>query len=129
LAYALKNNIPFATVQNKSGNFIVPSLDSVKAAADLPSYPPDLRFDLVNTAAPQGYPICGTTWLIVYQDLSKTMKSQDRAKALVDYLWWAIHDGQADAPALFYGQSPAGLLAQDEAAVKSINWGAQPLLP
>ena len=129
LSYALANKIPFATVKNKSGNYIVPSLDSVTEAVNLPSYPPDLRFDLVNTAAPQGYPICGATWLIVYQDLSKTMKTQDRAMALVDFLWWAIHDGQAESPALYYGQIPAGLLAQDEAAVKSINWGGQPLLP
>jgi phosphate transport system substrate-binding protein len=129
LAYALKNNIPFATLQNKSGNFVVPSLDAVKAAADLPSYPGDLRFNLTNTDSPQGYPITGTTWVIIYKDLSKVLKSQDRANALVDFLWWAIHDGQADASPLFYGSIPASLLAQDEAAVKSINWAGTPLLP
>ena len=129
LAYALKNNIPFATLQNKAGNFIVPSLDSVKAAADLASYPGDLRFDLANTDSPQGYPITGTTWIIVYKDLSKVLKSQDRANALVDFIWWAIHDGQADAAPLFYGSIPDSLLAQDEAAVKSLNWGGTPLLP
>ena len=129
LAYALKNNIPFATVTNKSGNDIVPSLDSVKAAADLPTYPADLRFNLVNTDSAQGYPITGTTWVIVYKDLSKVLKSQDRAAALVDFLWWAIHDGQADTAPLFYGAIPATLLAQDEAAVKSLNWGGAPILP
>ncbi len=129
LAYALKNNIPFATLQNKSGNFIVPSLDSVKAAADLASYPGDLRFNLANTDSPQGYPITGTTWIITYKDLSKVLKSQDRANALVDYVWWAIHEGQSDAAPLFYGSIPASLLAQDEAAVKSINWGGTALLP
>ena len=129
LAYALKNSIPFATLQNKSGTFIVPSLDSVKAAADLPSYPGDLRFNLANTGSAQGYPITGTTWIIVYKDLSRVLKSQDRALALVDFLWWAIHDGQADAAPLFYGSIPASLLAQDEAAIKSLNWGGTPLLP
>jgi phosphate transport system substrate-binding protein len=129
LTYALKNQIPFADVQNKAGNFITPSLDSVTAAADLPSYPADLRFDLANTDSANGYPITGSSWLIVYKDLSKVMKGQDRAMALVDFLWWAIHDGQADSAPLFYGSIPAGLLAQDEAAVKSINWAGQPLLP
>jgi len=129
LAYALKNNIPFATLQNKSGNFVVPSLDSVKAGADLPSYPGDLRFDLTNTDAAQGYPITGTTWVIVYKDLSKVLKSQVRANALVDFLWWAIHEGQDDTAPLFYGSVPASLLAQDEAAVKSLNWAGTPLLP
>jgi phosphate transport system substrate-binding protein len=129
LTYALANKIPFADVQNKAGTFITPSLDSVKAAADVPSYPADLRFNLANTDSATGYPITGTTWLIVYTDLSKVMKSQDRANALVDFLWWAIHDGQADTAALFYGSIPARLLAQDEAAVKSLNWAGQPLLP
>ena len=129
LAYALENHIPFADVQNKSGNWITPSLASLTAAADLPSYPADLRFNLANTAAPQGYPISGTTWIIVYQDLSKVMKSEDRAKSLVDFLWWAIHEGQGLAAPLDYGSIPASLLAQDEAAVKSINWAGTPLLP
>jgi phosphate transport system substrate-binding protein len=129
LAYALKNNIPFATLQNKAGNFVVPSLDSVKAAADLPSYPADLRFNLTNTDAAQGYPITGTTWVIVYKDLSKVLKSQDRATALVDFLWWAIHEGQDDTAPLFYGSVPASLLAQDEAADKTLNWAGTALLP
>ena len=129
LAYALANKIPFADVQNKAGTFITPSLDSVKAAADLTSYPADLRFNLANTDAAAGYPITGTTWLIVCKDLSKVLKTQDRANALVDFLWWAIHDGQADAAPLYYGSIPSALLTQDEAAIKSINWAGQPLLP
>jgi phosphate transport system substrate-binding protein len=129
LAYALQNHIPFADVKNKSGNFVTPSLASLTAAADLPSYPADLRFNLADTDAAQGYPISGTTWIIVYKDLSKVLKSQDRANALVDFLWWAIHDGQADAAPLDYGSIPASLLAQDEAAVRSLNWAGTPLLP
>jgi phosphate transport system substrate-binding protein len=129
LAYALQNHIPFADVQNKSGNWITPSLDSLTAAANLPTYPADLRFNLANTDAAQGYPISGTTWVIVYKDLSKVLKSKDRANALVDFLWWAIHDGQKDAAPLDYGSIPASLLAQDEAAVRSLNWAGAPLLP
>jgi phosphate transport system substrate-binding protein len=129
LAYALQNHIPFADVKNQSGNYITPSLESLTAAADLPTYPADLRFNLANSPAPQGYPIAGTTWVIVYKDLSKVLSSQDRANALVDFLWWAIHDGQADAAPLDYGSIPASLLAQDEAAVKSLNWAGTPLLP
>jgi phosphate transport system substrate-binding protein len=129
LTYALANKIPFADVKNSSGAFITPSLDSVKAAANLTTYPADLRFNLANSPVADGYPITGSTWLIVYKDLSKVMKSQDRAKALVDFLWWGIHEGQNDSAALYYGSIPAGLLAQDEAAVKSITWAGQPLLP
>lgn len=129
IAYAVENSIPFADVQNSSGNYITPSLASIAQAANLPSYPSDLRFNLANTASPQGYPIAGTTWIIVYQDLSKVLKSQDRANALVDFIWWAIHDGQADAAPLVYGSLPPNLVAQDEAAVRSITWAGTALLP
>ncbi len=129
IAYAIQNQIAYADVQNKSGTFIRPTLDAVAAAANLPSYPADLRFDIVNTDAPTGYPIAGTTWIIVYKDLSKVLKSQDQANALVDFIWWAIHDGQTLAAPLNYGSIPANLLAQNEAAVKSINWGGAALLP
>ena len=60
----------------------------------------------MNTDSPTGYPIAGTTWLIVYKDLSKVLKSQDRANALVDFLWWAIHDGQADVGAALLRDDP-----------------------
>ena len=99
------------------------------AAANLASFPPDLRFNLVNTDAADGYPIAGATWIIVYKDLSKVLKTQARANELVDFIWWVIHDGQADSAALDYGALPANLLAQDEAALKSINWAGAPLLP
>jgi phosphate transport system substrate-binding protein len=129
LQYALSNKIPFADVQNSSGAWITPSLDSVTAAASLTSYPADLRFNLANSPVATGYPISGSTWLLVYQDLSKVMKSKDRASALVDYLWWAIHAGQAENATLQYASIPANLLPQDEAAVKSITWAGTPLLP
>jgi phosphate transport system substrate-binding protein len=129
LAYAIENHIPFADVQNKSGNYITPTLASLSEAATLSSYPADLRFDLVDTASAQGYSITGSVWIIVYKDLSRVLKSQDRANALVDFLWWAIHEGQADAAPLNYGSIPPALLAQDEAALRSINWAGTPLLP
>ena len=129
VAYAIQNQIQFADVQNSSGNYITATLPAVAAAANLASFPPDLRFNLVNTGAAQGYPIAGATWLIVYKDLSKVLKTQDRANSLVDFIWWVIHDGQADSAPLDYGALPANLLAQDEAAVKSINWAGTPLLP
>jgi len=129
VAYAIQNQIPFADVQNKSGSFITATLPAVAAAANLASFPPDLRFNLVNTDAADGYPIAGATWIIVYKDLSKVLKTQARANELVDFIWWVIHDGQADSAPLDYGALPANLLAQDEAALKSINWAGAPLLP
>jgi phosphate transport system substrate-binding protein len=129
LAYALENKVAFADVVNKSGNLIRPSLESISAAANLPSYPADLRFNLANTDAAQGYPITGTTWVIVYKDLARVLSSRARAEALADFLWWAIHEGQGAAAPLNYGSIPPNLLAQDEAAVKSLNWAGDPLLP
>ena len=131
LAYALANQIPFADVKNSSGTFITPvARRRSRPRPTCRRTRPTCASTWPTPPSAQGYPITGSTWLIVYKDLSKVMKSQDRANALVDFLWWAIHDGQNDnAAPLFYGSIPAGLLAQDEAAVKSLNWAGQPLLP
>ena len=117
------------TCRTRAGNFITPSLDSVKAAANLPSYPADLRFNLVNTDAAQGYPIAGTTWLIVVQGpVEGDQEPGPRQGAGRLPLVGDPRRPGRRAP-LFYGSIPANLLAQDEAAVKSINWAGTPLLP
>jgi phosphate transport system substrate-binding protein len=63
LAYAIQNKMPYAKVQNKAGNFIVPNIASVTAAADI-DIPADSKVSLTNTEAAQGYPIAGFSWIV-----------------------------------------------------------------
>ena len=65
-AYALANNFTFASVKNKSGDFIAPTLDSTSAAGDGLKLPEDLRVSTIDAPSKTAYPIAALTFLLVY---------------------------------------------------------------
>jgi phosphate transport system substrate-binding protein len=67
LIYALQNKMPYGTIKNKKGNFIKPSIASTSLAANT-ALPDDMKVDLTDTDAAEGYPISGFTWILVYQE-------------------------------------------------------------
>lgn len=123
IAYALQNQMTYAALQNQAGNFVLPSLEATSLAANAP-VPEDLRVSIVNTPDPHGYPIAGFTWLLVAQEQPDPVKG----KALVEMLWWALHEGQALAPELDYAPLPPNVVALAEAMIASITHQGQPLL-
>jgi phosphate transport system substrate-binding protein len=127
LIYAIQNNLGYGTVQNSSGTFINPSLDSVTAAASAAagSIPADLRFSIVNSSGPDAYPISTATWLLAYRDVS------DRAKglALTRMLWWATHEGQRFNNVLAYATVPAAITARSEGFIRQIAVQGTPIFP
>jgi len=127
LVYAVQNHIQYAAVQNKTGNFINPTIESVSEAANT-KLPDDMRISITNTDAKTGYPISGFTWIIVYKDLFNGGLSRAKAKAVVNLLLWMIHDGQSYCQPLNY--APLSLKAQIKAEniVKSITYKGKPLI-
>ena len=110
LAYANQNKLAVAQLRNAAGNFIAPSTQSVTAAAagvakKLPAST-DYRVSIVNAPGKDAYPISSFTWLLVYQNMADAGK----AKKLNDFIRWAIHDGQAMAPALDYAPLPSNMV-------------------
>ena len=122
LNYAIANNLPYATLQNKAGNLIKPSMASVSAAAEgaLDKMPSDYRVSITESPAPGAYPISSFTYLLVYKKQSDVVKG----KALVDFLNWAMHDGQKTAPALYYAPLPASLVQKVEGTISQIKVGS-----
>jgi phosphate transport system substrate-binding protein len=116
LAYAVKNNLPYAALQNKEGNFVQPTFEAVSAAAaaSANSLPEDLRVSITNADGKEAYPISGFTWLLVY----KNMKDKEKAKAVVKFLEWAMADGQSYAKDLFYAPLPKDVV---KLCMKRIN--------
>jgi phosphate transport system substrate-binding protein len=114
LVYAVQQKLPYASIKNSSGNYIVPSIESVAAALDSAKIPEDFRFSMVNPPGAQSYPIAGTTWLLVYQKQT----NPEKGKKLVEFLKWAETKGQAMAPALNYAALPAPL---SERVLKEID--------
>jgi phosphate transport system substrate-binding protein len=127
IAYAVQNNMAFAKVQNKTGNFITASIASVTAAANI-QIPPDTKVSLTNTDASDGYPISGFSWVLLYKEQKYNDRSQDRATKLVKLISWMIHDGQQYSNALTYAPlSPAAVSAGD-ALLKTITYDGKPIL-
>ncbi len=124
LAYVIQNNIPYALLQNSSGNYIAPSLDSASQAAVGVTLPDDMKVMITNSSNANAYPIVGFTWILVYQHQTDKVKGTE----LVNMLWWAIHDGQQFNNALTYPQLPAAAVTKAEAEIKSITFQGQPLL-
>ena len=125
LAYAVQNKLPVAQMKNASGNFVEPSIDAVTAAASASAAntPEDLRVSITNAAGPQAYPISSYTYILVY----KEQKDAAKGKALVDFLWWGIHDGEAFAKELQYAPLPADIVKRAEGKISSITAGGAAL--
>jgi phosphate transport system substrate-binding protein len=127
LIYAMQNNMPYAKVANKSGANITPSLQSVMAAANT-KLPDDMRFSLTNTEVADGYPIAGTTWVLLYKEQKYGTRTMEQASALVKLLWWELHEGQAFNEPLNYAKVPASAVTQCETLLKSITFDGKPVM-
>jgi phosphate transport system substrate-binding protein len=119
LVYAVKNNLPVAHIKNASGNFIEPSIDAVTAAAaaSAASMPDDLRVSITNATGAQAYPISSYTYILVY----KNQKDAAKGKALVDFLWWGIHDGENFGKELQYAPLPPDVVKKAETKINSVT--------
>lgn len=112
LAYAIQNNIPYASVRNARGNYVLPTVASTTAAAEGSTLPADFRKVIVNTAAPQGYPITGFTFLLVYPNSKPELKQ---------FLEWALTEGEKGAETLYYAPLPVNVQKRALAVVSRLK--------
>jgi len=84
----------------------------------------DVRTPIVNSPAPDAWPISGLTFLIVYQDA----KDPARGLALARFLDWAIHDGQPLADALDYARLPDAVVKVNEGTLRMLTGGGHKLM-
>ncbi len=133
LAYAVTNGMTVAAVQNPSGNYILPTLASTTAAAQAVTGLPAgsaswTSVNLLNTGDANAYPIVSFTYLIVYKELNVIPNlTEQQATALVQFLSYVIHDGQALGPALGYAPLPNNVVQLDETTIASITFNGQTL--
>lgn len=108
LAYAEKNNMPFATIQNAKGNWVVPSIKSATESATAKDLPADFRAMITNTQDKEGYPIAGFTWLLIYPNAKREVK---------DFIRWCLTDGQKSAAKYDYAPLPESVRRRAFAAI------------
>jgi phosphate transport system substrate-binding protein len=126
LAFAIANGMAYAQIRNHDGTFVAPGVDTTNAAAAniATSLPDDLRYSMTNAPGAQAYPIAGTTWLLVYANQA----DPDAGRALAQFAWWAIHDGQQYAIDLNYAGLPLELARRSEAQIRKMQCGASACL-
>jgi phosphate transport system substrate-binding protein len=117
LIYALQNNISFGTVQNAAGEFVKASPESVTRAAAGATVPDDFRVSITNAPGPGVYPLSSFTWLLLYTEPSE--KAQ--AKAMNEFVNWALTDGQKFATDLGYAPLPQNLVMRELLALEKIK--------
>jgi phosphate transport system substrate-binding protein len=118
-AYANQNEIAFGSVQNSAGNFVKASAESVTAAAAgaAATMPEDFRVSITNAPGAQAYPIASFTWMLLYENPDDKVQ----AKAMVDFMKWALMDGQKFASDLGYSPLPANVVEMERMALERIK--------
>lgn len=126
LAYAKQNKLPIASIRNRSGQFVMPTIASTTAAANggAAAVKKNVRALIVNSPAKGAYPISGFTYILVYKNQSNAVKGKELAR----FLRWAIHDGQKLAKPLLYAPLPSSVVSIDDAALKSMRANGKPVL-
>jgi phosphate transport system substrate-binding protein len=119
LTYAVRNKIAFGSVQNAEGEFVRPSVESATAAAAaaVKSMPRDFRVSITNAPGSGAYPIASFTWILLYQNT----RDKPRSKLMVEFMRWALTDGQTLAPELGYAPLPAPIVELELAALATIR--------
>ena len=119
LIYAIQNKIAFGAVQNANGEFVKASIPAVTAAAAAAakSMPADFRVSITNAPGAGVYPISSFTWLLLYEN----PKDKAQSKAMVEFMKWALTDGQKMATGLGYAPLPAEVVKLEQAALATIK--------
>jgi phosphate transport system substrate-binding protein len=119
LIYALQNKISYGSVQNMAGDFVKATVESVTlaAAAAAKQMPADFRVSITNAPGKNVYPVSSFTWLLLYE----SPKDKNQAKAMVDFVKWALTDGQKYCADLGYAPLPAEVVKLEMAALARIK--------
>ena len=119
LIYALQNKISYGAVQNLAGEWVRASTETVSnaASAAAKNMPKDFRVSITNAPGHNVYPISSFTWLL----LQESPKDVARSRMMVDFIRWALTDGQQFAPQLGYAPLPKEVVALEMEALKKVR--------
>ena len=119
LAYAKQNKLPYASIKNKSGQFVAPDAGGVTAAAEssLAAVQKDITAPIANATGAKAYPISGFTYIMVY----KTAPNPEKGIAVKEFLKWAMLEGQKDAAALDYAPLPSALVSLNQKTIDALK--------
>lgn len=116
--YANNNKLAFATLENKSGQFVTATTASGAATLATTQFPADiLRAWPSDPEAKDAYPIATFTWLLLY----KNYQNKDQGEAVKKFVEWGLNDGQKFAEGLGYIPLPKEIVAKNLEALKTVQ--------
>jgi phosphate transport system substrate-binding protein len=101
---AVETKLSLASIKNKDGKFVAPSLDGATAAVAGATVKDDLTYDPLNASGADAYPITAPTYLLL-----KSKYDADKAKLITDYVRYLLTDGQPIAKDVNFAALPSGL--------------------
>ena len=117
IAYVVQNSFDAALIQNAAGQYPVPGVASISAAAaTVKSVPASNAISIVNppASASGAYPISTFTYVIV-------PKNSPKGATMRAFIDWAITTGQADGPKLDFAPLPSLVISADKKSVATIQ--------
>ncbi len=122
-AYALTHNFTVASVKNKGGKFVAPSLESTSASGEGVTVPANLGIKVINSPAPTAYPITSQTFIVVNKDLCKahTPGGEKAAKGVIRFLDYGLGEGQSILSKADYAALPSAILSKSKEAVAGLE--------
>lgn len=126
--FAFSQKIQMAKVQNSQGEYVLPTIASVSAAAK-GNIPDDTRIMLTNSSDPESYPISGFTWIILYKEQSYNGRSLSQAEETVKLLDWLVSaEAQAEAANVNYAPLTEDAAAKAKAILRTITYDGKAIL-
>lgn len=126
--YAFAQKIPFASIQNSRGEFVLPSSETISAAAS-GEIPADTRCSITNSDAEGAYPISTFTWMIVYKEQNYADRTKEQAMATLDLLKFVLSDeAQSIASEVHYAPLPAKAKEISLTNLKTITYDGAAIL-
>jgi phosphate transport system substrate-binding protein len=108
-AYAKQNHLNYASLQNRSGAWVMPQAANFAAAAANANWPAARGnyLLLIDQPGARAWPISGATFILVY----KNQGDQATCKSVLKFFDWAYAKGDAAAVQLDYVPLPAAVKA------------------
>ena len=132
LAYASESGIGNAQIKNADGLFVSANTTTIaKAAEAISGSLPAGEESWANVGGyfkqlpgcGEAYPISSFSYILVYKELNVIPgMTAEKAKAVTDFIWYGIHQGQYSSEGLDYVKLPDAVIAINEVTLRSITY-------
>lgn len=120
-SYATANKLKVAALQNKGGEFIVPSPEAAAKALVGAKMGDDLSVSVPDPEAKDAYPIVSLTYILLYEQY----KDPAKAETLKKLMAWILKDGKTAATELGYIPLPEEIVTKVATRLGTIKVAAE----